>query len=281
MTTSLNPDVRARLDAHLDAVERTLVATGHSREQRRGVVDDLEAQILDMLAAQSQTPTLADLDVVLARLDPPSAYGESAAAEKSAVPVPPPTPASPAASKPRYSRTAIWGLVCILASLLPLPLLFLAGWFLVGSGQFGPSGAESNFERMQFVATTHAAATTTPFGVVTRIPDGAITYSESTPVKRLFSLGCFMIPLIPVALLGTILGWIALSQIRSSNGALRGRGLALFDALFYPILMIVPMAVIFLILVLKSGFSVLLLILVSLLFFVLLLWLVSRRRRLA
>ena len=78
MTISLNPEARVRLDAHLDAVERALIASGHSRESRRGIVDDLEAQILDMLAAKSQNPALEDVEAVLGTLDPPAAYGENA-----------------------------------------------------------------------------------------------------------------------------------------------------------------------------------------------------------
>ena len=61
MTTSLTPELRARLDAHLDSVDRNLLATAHTREQRRAITDDLESQILEMLAARSPTPTLADL----------------------------------------------------------------------------------------------------------------------------------------------------------------------------------------------------------------------------
>ena len=81
MTVELAPDVRARLDAHLDAVEKALVAAGSSRERRRGVVDDLEAQIMDMLAGKSETPTVAELEEVLAKLDPPGAYGETSVSQ--------------------------------------------------------------------------------------------------------------------------------------------------------------------------------------------------------
>ncbi len=74
MSDTLSPEVRAHVDAHLDAVESQLRTAGADRTQRRGVVDDLETQILDMLAAQKkESPGLADVDAVLARLDPPSA----------------------------------------------------------------------------------------------------------------------------------------------------------------------------------------------------------------
>ena len=48
MSRELNAEVRARVDAHLEAVEQVLVAAGHTREARRAVVDDLEAQILEL-----------------------------------------------------------------------------------------------------------------------------------------------------------------------------------------------------------------------------------------
>src|SRR3954462_778170 len=131
MNVTLNPEVRARLDAHLDAVERALVEAKCSRERRRGIVDDLEAQIMEMLAARSKEPTVGDLEAVLATLDPPAAYGESAPSAGApsvgtVSAISPPARAPVGAS--RYSRTAIWGFVCILVSLLPLllavPLLF-------------------------------------------------------------------------------------------------------------------------------------------------------------
>jgi hypothetical protein len=91
MTIALTPAARARLDAHLDAVESALAITGNSREQRRGVVDDLEVQILDMLAHRSPSPTLDDVETVLAKLDPPTAYGST---EPSTTPGPPRTAAT-------------------------------------------------------------------------------------------------------------------------------------------------------------------------------------------
>ncbi len=77
MSDTLPPEVRTRVDGHLDAVESQLRTAGADRTQRRGIVDDLETQILDMLAAQKkESPGLADVDAVLARLDPPSAYSD-------------------------------------------------------------------------------------------------------------------------------------------------------------------------------------------------------------
>jgi hypothetical protein len=79
MTVTLTGEMQKRLDAHLDAVEAALAEAGRSREERRGVVDDLEAQVLDMLAARSAAPRMEDVEAVLAALDPPSAYGSGGA----------------------------------------------------------------------------------------------------------------------------------------------------------------------------------------------------------
>jgi hypothetical protein len=71
----LTAEARARLDAHLDAVERSLV--GRSRSERRGIVDDLEAQVLEMAArrADGETVGVKAVEGVLAEMDPVEAYG--------------------------------------------------------------------------------------------------------------------------------------------------------------------------------------------------------------
>lgn len=75
MNEPLPADVRARIDAHLDAVEDQLRRAGETREKRRGIVDDLETQILEMVdSLSSGHATLGDVDAVLIRLDPPQAY---------------------------------------------------------------------------------------------------------------------------------------------------------------------------------------------------------------
>jgi len=198
MNVSLSPELRARLDAHLDAVERALVAGGSTRERRRGVVDDLEAQILDMLAGKSEVPSMSDLEAVLGRLDPPEAYAVEGAGRAT-----PSTANSPVASqpfsvfskvfpnempKPRFCRTALLGFGFIMVSFLAIIL------------------AES-----------------------------FILLEDSRTLRGSWGIdGCFVVLLFPFGLLGTLLGWIAFFQIRTSKGALRGTVLALFDGLFYP-----------------------------------------------
>jgi hypothetical protein len=112
MTVIMEPEARARLDAHLDAVEAALTKTGNTREQRRGVVDDLEAQILDMLAARSASPGVAEVEAVLATLDPPTAYESGTSIVK--------PPISPFAhvfgpEKPHVARSMMWAFLCVVA----------------------------------------------------------------------------------------------------------------------------------------------------------------------
>jgi hypothetical protein len=233
---TVNPEVRARLDAHLDAVEKTLVGANFTRERRRGVVDDLEAQILDILAGKSEVPTVAELEEILGKLDPPAAYGEgagragataaapAAAPRQTTIPTAPPIlatstgPATPA----RYSRTAIWGLVLILVGLLPLPVMAV-GALLFKQVTRVPSAVHFEGGPEAPVFVQHGSI----------IPWGASI------------LGGLMICTFSLVgpLTGTILGWIAFAQIRGSGGRLRGTGLALFDGLFYPAMLLVFSAV--------------------------------------
>jgi hypothetical protein len=240
MPISLNPDVRARLDAHLDAVEDALIAAGSSRERRRGVVDDLEAQITDMLAAKSETPTLADLEAVLATLDPPAAYGQSTAG---APPSAPPRPVTPAPmARPRYSRTAIAGLICILVSLIPLPIIAVLAFFMAAPSPAVPQQVQLSIRS----ATTANVESARPPAAVEgptsqKSPDAAYHQESAHSWSRLF---CVLFLIGPLGLAGTVLGWIAFFQIRQSAGMLRGTGLALFDGLFYPglVLLLVPLS---------------------------------------
>ena len=71
-----------------------------------------------------------------------------------------------------------------------------------------------------------------------------------------------LIILIPVLLVAvsapigaTICGWMALGQIKRSNGRLHGKGLAWFAALCYPLLLLVPLLAAAVILLLRFFFS--------------------------
>jgi hypothetical protein len=253
MNRELNAEVRARVDAHLEAVEQVLVATGHTREARRAVVDDLEAQILEMLSQSGAEPTVADVEAVLGRLDAPAAYGEGA----KAVGV-----GTAGVRKPRYSRTAIWGLVCVLVSLVPMGVL---GVVMV-LGLVWYSASESRHRQMQMEVqvtkpgvdvTVSATQVADPFADGEALPAASMPEpmklmapeSEATtqavrqpmvtawgPLLLVLVVG---LPGALLGLLGTILGWVAYGQIKAAQGMLLGRGMALFDGLFYPVLTVV------------------------------------------
>jgi hypothetical protein len=266
MTVGLDQEARARLDAHLDAVEAALAGAGHTREQRRGVVDDLEAQVLDMLAARGESPALADVEAVLAQLDPPAAYAGGGA--PGSVPVQP--------RRARYSRPVLWGLACILVSLLPfLASLFLAAvtgesvkravvppeyvttnrgefMFLLGAGSFrtvvvrdrvdrvfvtGHRRNRSGQETAQIVG--EFKETLRELQLLARSTDTSVEII-SGPSRFGFSpvSSCLAMAALPLAILGTVSGWVGFAQIRKSGGALRGKGVALFDGLFYPVVLL-------------------------------------------
>ena len=235
MTIELRADARARLDQHLDEVEKALVEAGRSREQRRGVVDDLEAQILDMLAKRSEAPTLAEVNEVLKGLDPPAAYVD---APGTAAPAPSPG----VLAAPRYSGLAIAGFVCILLSLIPLGVAMVVALYTAKAAPREAVGVKvpiAQYERDPVSGNWRQ-------NVVEMAPDPGGRGAAPAPSAE-YSMGgllCVIIPVGPLALAGTVLGWIAFVGIRKSNGMVKGMGLALFDGLFYPVL--TPFMVLFL-----------------------------------
>jgi hypothetical protein len=75
-----DPNAWQRVDEFLAAVDRALAGADVSQDERRSILDDLRTQIAEMLADRAgDTPTLADVDVVLAEIDPPQAYAGPAA----------------------------------------------------------------------------------------------------------------------------------------------------------------------------------------------------------
>ena len=250
MSIVLSAEARGRLDTHLDAVERVLVSAGHAREQRRAVMDDLEAQILEMLAARSATPTLADVEAVLAQLDAPAAYASAGREIPPASPARPPQ--MPAPARPRYSRTAIWGLVCILVSVLSIFCVLPLGFFFMAApSEHRVENAKAMVGPYTVEGTPPTTGETHPRTVPSQehtlmlgLQDLPEHHSVARASRVMWGPLLFLlIPLCPFGLLGTLLGWVAFAQIRGSKGALVGTGMALFDGLVYPTLFLLAIVV--------------------------------------
>jgi hypothetical protein len=191
---------KSRIDAHLDAVERELQAAGTERSKRRGIVDDLETQILDMLAAKAvDAPTLADVDDILRRLDPPEAYsGQTPPAEPALRPAVP-AARSPVAFCPEASQAARW-----------------MGVGILGLASLGFEMSISSSIREGHLLAANA------------VPSGwAIALFVAVSVAS--SVAAIAGPVV-----GTTLGWIATKRIRTSEGAEYGLPYSVIAALCCP-----------------------------------------------
>jgi hypothetical protein len=199
MVNTLLAEVQSRIDAHLDAVERQLQAAGAERSKRRGIVDDLETQILDMLAARNMdSPTLRDVDAVLAGLDPPSAYGNSGSAPVERRE----TAATVVVAEPRLCPAVKKGTRYLAVALIGFVMLVLYK-------------ADHDVE--------HAS--------------GELTETGPSIVMKALVVGA-MLALVVGPLFVTVSGWTATGRIRRSGGKEYGLGLAVFEALLFPVLII-------------------------------------------
>ena len=205
MSDALAPDAQARVDAHLKAVDKQLDAAGVPRDKRRGIVDDLETHISEMLDSLGNRPvTLAQVNEMLSRLDPPEAYGEDTA--PAALRPAPSTPPAVSARRlcPLARRGIFWIVLSVLTQILLVLLMLIpvpqtspgAGTLVV---YWTPSWQDHSLQLMILIVITLAVAIISP-------------------------------------IIGSTMGWIALKQIKSSAGAFYGFGLAVFEALFYPLL---------------------------------------------
>jgi hypothetical protein len=221
---SLEPpyDVRLRVDLYLDAVRKAQQAAGAPADEAAGIRDDLRAQIYDMLAARAagRALTVKDADAVLAKLEPPEAYGPSgeggAAAPRAQAPaVAGSSPAAQAAPlpagppKPKFSRTALIGLL----GFLPI----------FGFCVLGVPAAYLGFHVLDVPAVPPVGSPGEPIPM----------YAKS------WVFICFaIIPLMGV-LWTTICGIAAIVQIRRAAGQITGLWLAVFDAVVFPIIVFV------------------------------------------
>jgi len=215
-TRDLTPAVRDRIDAHLDAIDAVLRDAGLSHGERRTITDEVESQIREMLAARAgDSPTVADVEAILATLDPPESYAEEAVAPPappvteapptptSAETAPPPAiqPTEPA--RPKLSAAAVIGAIWACFFLFTIVAVVL--WF----------------------TASFAAAPVDGGRAVARVAFFALVFL--LPIVAGGVIGAFA----PVGT--TVLGFVAISRIRHSAGRLYGLGLAAFEALLFPL----------------------------------------------
>ncbi len=252
-----SPEARERMDAYLDAIERVLVAADMPRAERKGIADDVEAQVLEMLSARGgDEPTVADVEAVLAQLDPPEAYAqEESASRASTLGAPPPVPPRKA-DRPHFSRAAIVGACWAPVALALIPLVLLHLWPMTSSSnarhhvtaavaleqaastEEAPGGAATEAER----EAAHEAAAAR----LARLKREVQMDRHRAGVQRQTRLsGLAILVLAPLGLLGlsapfgtTILGLVAIGHIRRSGGRIYGMGLAVFDALLFPLIVL-------------------------------------------
>ncbi len=222
----LAADAQQRVDQYLDAVERALEKGGRPRDERRGITDEVEAQILEMLADRAGfQPTVSDVEAVLSELDPPEAYAEEpAGASPAAGPAAPPPPTV----RPRFSRAAIAGACCMaLTFVILLPVIGL-GVPLVAYRMTAMESLISPDEQTAGAPASPDEAPAAPSahgGAIDGVPWAAVIVA--IPLGLLLLAG-------PAAT--TTLGMVAIGHIRRSAGRICGMGLALADALVFPLL---------------------------------------------
>ncbi len=105
------PELRTRLNQYLSDIRQALA--DRPADVQRDICADLESQITDALASRGPSgapPSLADLEAVLARMDPPSAFA--------------PTPAETVAARPRGPRGWLW-----FALAVAFLAVNVAGWY--------------------------------------------------------------------------------------------------------------------------------------------------------
>lgn len=146
----LPAEAQSLLDEHLDAVERVLLDAGLSRSERQAICDEIQSQARDMLQARGgAAPTVEDVRAVLAAMDPPDSYRESAA------PTAPRVPAEPT----RLHPAALWSVILPAAAFL---LMFLP---------FGPKGEGAGLTFLSAIALAAIAAGITAIVGVRRRPE--------------------------------------------------------------------------------------------------------------
>ena len=116
------------VDERLDAIDRVLLRAGVSRGERRRIVEEVEAQVHELLARRNpEAPTRADVAAVLDSLDPPEAYAPEEYRHRLADP-------ARAPATPRVPQPSLLALGSAAGAVLTLLLAFLAYGLLEGGG---------------------------------------------------------------------------------------------------------------------------------------------------
>jgi hypothetical protein len=208
MTNPLAPEIRARIDAHLDAVETQLQAAGATREKRRAVADDLETQILDMLAQTDDPATLSGVENVLNRMDPPHAYANEAAWPDNKQPM----LAAAQLYRPRLCRQTKQGAWYLVAGILGQMVLISIMW-AAGRALEGRLHVENVLIRDMLASPLFLLA----------LSAVAITAGVASVVGPIVGTSC---------------GWIATSRLRRMPQREYGLRLSMVEAVLYPFLVI-------------------------------------------
>ncbi|HWB11654.1 MAG TPA: hypothetical protein VG826_20655 [Pirellulales bacterium] len=197
LAPELPNEVRLRIDEYLDAVERVLIQGGVTRTERRNIVDEVESQIYEMLAARTDQEPAAALTDVLAKLDAPEAYAPDAATTVKAE-------SAPAAAAPLPSPRALWS-------------RWRRWWSVSETPRFSPPAV---------VAACWAG------GVAFLLM--AVLAFRWPPAPLVGLLALFGLTA-PVGV--TVLGFLAVRRIRRTGSKEHGLPLALIETFFFPILL--------------------------------------------
>jgi hypothetical protein len=124
--TELESPLQDIIDERLDAIDRVLLRAGVSRGERRRIVEEVEAQVHELLARRNpESPTRADVAAVLDSLDPPEAYAPEEYRHRLAEP-------APIREQPRVAQPSLLALGSAAGAVLTLLLAFLAYGLLEG-----------------------------------------------------------------------------------------------------------------------------------------------------
>jgi hypothetical protein len=135
MLIELSPALQRLVDARLDNIERALLSTDTSRNERRQIVAAVEDQIQELISRLgSNEPTREEILQVLASIDPPEAYGDgftkAANDDQLMLKRPRPEPREPRADTPRTTNVLAIVSICLAGiSYFVLATVFAFGIF--------------------------------------------------------------------------------------------------------------------------------------------------------